>query len=84
MDVGILLTEIERLTAHVRASPSLSNAYVRLAETEIEAQRAGLTSGLSALYGRHRFVGFNTYGEQFREFHVNRNLVGLAIGRGRL
>lgn len=31
--------EIERLMHHVRASPSLSNQYVQLAETEIAAQR---------------------------------------------
>lgn len=54
------------------------------AANRLEAARAGLTPALSALYARHRFVGFNTYGEQFREFHVNRNLVGLAIGRSRL
>ena len=50
----------------------------------IEAHNAGLSAKFSDIYREHRFVGFNTYGEQFRDFHVNRNMVGLAIGRGLL
>lgn len=38
-EIERLQTDNERLMHHVRASPSLSNAYVNLAETEIDAQR---------------------------------------------
>lgn len=38
-EIRLLRADNERLMHHVRASPSLSNQYVRLAETEIDAQR---------------------------------------------
>lgn len=38
-EIECLRADNERLMHHVRASPSLSNQYVRLAETEIDAQR---------------------------------------------
>jgi hypothetical protein len=43
------------------------------------AQNAAVPA--DALFGRYGVVGFNTYGEQFRELHVNRSLVGLMIGK---
>lgn len=46
----------------------------------IEADRDGSAAGLAEVYRRHRFVGFHGYGEQFRDLHLNRTLVGLAIG----
>jgi hypothetical protein len=50
------------------------------AQNRIEAAQAGLCGEMAALCRRHGLVGFNTYGEQFHEIHVNRSLVGLAIG----
>lgn len=47
---------------------------------QVEA-RTHRTNALATLYGRHRACGFNTYGEQFRDIHVNQNVVGLAIAR---
>jgi hypothetical protein len=47
----------------------------------IETEAAGQSPALREIHGRHRFVGFHTYGEQFRELHLNRGLVGLAIGK---
>lgn len=47
----------------------------------IEAEAGGLIPELDELYRRHRFAGFNTYGEQYRDLHLNRSFLGLAIGK---
>jgi hypothetical protein len=47
----------------------------------LEASNRGVSAELAEIYNKNRFVGFHTYGEQFRDVHLNRNLVGLAIGR---
>ena len=47
----------------------------------IEAENGKWMSELSEIYRQQRFVGFHTYGEQFKELHINRNMVGLAIGK---
>jgi hypothetical protein len=50
-------------------------------QNRIEAEAAGLSDDLLAIYRRDRFVGFHTYGEQYRDLHLNRNVLGLAIGK---
>lgn len=47
----------------------------------IDAERRQLSRDVSALYARHRVVGFNTYGEQYHALHVNQTFSGLAIGK---
>jgi hypothetical protein len=46
-----------------------------------EAARSGdYLERLERLYAGHGLIGFHTYGEQFRELHLNQSLVGLAVG----
>jgi hypothetical protein len=47
----------------------------------IDAEQRQITRAVSELYGRHRVIGFNTYGEQYHALHVNQTFSGLAIGR---
>lgn len=47
----------------------------------IDAEQRQIGRQVSELYGRHRVIGFNTYGEQYHALHVNQTFSGLAIGR---
>ena len=47
----------------------------------IDAEQRQISRDVSALYARHRVVGFNTYGEQYHALHVNQTFSGLAIGK---
>lgn len=47
----------------------------------IDAEQRQISRLVSELYGRHRVIGFNTYGEQYHALHVNQTFSGLAIGR---
>jgi hypothetical protein len=44
------------------------------------AERQQIAHRLSELYRRHRVIGFNTYGEQYRSMHVNQTFTGVALG----
>jgi hypothetical protein len=44
------------------------------------AERAQIAHRLSELYRRHKVIGFNTYGEQYRSMHVNQTFTGIALG----
>jgi hypothetical protein len=44
------------------------------------AERQQIAHRLSELYRRHRVIGFNTYGEQYRSMHVNQTFTGIALG----
>jgi hypothetical protein len=45
-----------------------------------EIEHNSLQDRVGALMQRHRVVGFNTYGEQYRGVHVNQTFTGVAIG----
>lgn len=45
----------------------------------LEAMQKQKLHALSALFAKHRVVGFSTYGEQFNSMHVNQTLTGVAI-----
>jgi hypothetical protein len=47
----------------------------------IDAEQRQIGRQVSEFYGRHRVIGFNTYGEQYHALHVNQTFSGLAIGR---
>ncbi|MFB0874805.1 MULTISPECIES: FIST N-terminal domain-containing protein [unclassified Sphingobium] len=47
----------------------------------IDAEQRQISRDVSALYARHRVIGFNTYGEQYHALHVNQTFSGLAIGK---
>lgn len=50
-------------------------------QNKIAAGIVAATGELARLYAEKALVGFHTYGEQFRELHLNRSTVGVAIGR---
>jgi hypothetical protein len=47
----------------------------------LEITKCGLEHQVDEVFGRFNVVGFNTYGEQFHDVHVNQTLTGIAIGR---
>ena len=48
---------------------------------KLDAQHRQTTHRIAALYQEKRFVGFNTYGEQFNSMHINQTFTGVAIGK---
>ena len=48
---------------------------------QLDARHRNVAGRLEALYREKGFVGFGTYGEQFRSMHINQTLTGVAIGR---
>lgn len=47
----------------------------------LDAENRQQIRQVNDLYRRHRVVGFNTYGEQYRTMHLNQTFTGIAIGR---
>ncbi|MGY0195678.1 FIST N-terminal domain-containing protein [Leptothrix sp. BB-4] len=91
IDEGIVL----RVTRSVDLLGKLERSFETLAERlgglqlvigfdcilrRLEIEQTDLADGVGELMRRHRVVGFNTYGEQFRGVHVNQTFTGVAIG----
>ena len=49
----------------------------------IDARHRNTIERIQTLYREKGFVGFNTYGEQYRSMHANQTLIGIAIGHPR-
>jgi hypothetical protein len=47
----------------------------------LDAENRQVIRKVEELYRRHKVVGFNTYGEQYRTMHLNQTFTGVAIGR---
>lgn len=47
---------------------------------KLEMVQNGLVARVDAMFRDNNFVGFNSYGEQYRGVHVNQTLTGIAIG----
>lgn len=47
---------------------------------KLEIAQDGLVDRVDAVCRDNNFVGFNSYGEQYRGVHVNQTLTGIAIG----
>jgi len=91
IDNGLVLT-VARSEGMVRSS----RAAIERIETEIgplaalfgfdciyrrlDARHRNVTERVETLYREKGFVGFNTYGEQFRSMHINQTFTGVAIG----
>ena len=91
IDVGLVLT-LAKSEGMVRASSAMLDAL----ETELgppdcllgfdclhrrlDAEQRGVTARMEALLRERRFVGFNTYGEQYRSMHLNQTFTGVAFG----
>lgn len=50
---------------------------------KLDAQHRNVVSRIESLYQEHKFVGFNTYGEQFNSMHINQTFTGVAFGHPR-
>jgi hypothetical protein len=89
IDEGLILTVAEPMpmVAHLEAAlgelsrPREPDAIVvcdcilrRLELGQMQLQRQ-----VSAVFARHRAIGFSTYGEQYNNLHVNQTLTGVAI-----
>lgn len=91
IDDGLVLT-----VARSEGMVSASRAAIERIESEIgplvalfgfdciyrrlDARHRNVTERVETLYREKGFVGFNTYGEQYRSMHVNQTLTGVAIG----
>jgi len=91
VDVGVVLTKMESqgITQHARYM--LNDIYNSIGEIQLviaydcihrrmEAQGLGLEKEVSQIYRNNNFIGFNTYGEQYKDRHINHTLSCVAIG----
>jgi hypothetical protein len=46
----------------------------------LELDHLDLMASASAMFARHKVIGFNTYGEQFNGMHLNQTFTGVALG----
>ena len=49
----------------------------------LDARHRNVTARVETLYREKGFVGFNTYGEQFRSMHINQTFTGVAVAAPR-
>ena len=49
----------------------------------LDARHRNVTARIETLYREKGFVGFNSYGEQFRSMHINQTFTGVAIAAPR-
>jgi hypothetical protein len=91
IDEGLVLTVARGEDMAANLMKSLDSLQVQLGEVEVilgfdcilrrlEAEQKQQTREVSAVLRKHKVVGFNTYGEQFRSMHVNQTFTGVAIG----
>lgn len=91
IDVGLVLTigegddivknfkdSINRVYEEVPHPALIIGCDCCLRKTEIIEK--GLTKEMNEALKGIRFIGFNTYGEQYNSVHVNQTLTGVAIG----
>ena len=71
-----MLERVEREIGPLGALFGFDCVYRRL-----DARHRNVAERVETLYRETGFVGFNTYGEQFRSMHVNQTFTGVAIGR---
>lgn len=92
IDEGIVLTIGEPVDRIVGMEALFQDIHAQVGEVDriiafdcvlnrIDAEQRQIARDVSALYARHRVVGFNTYGEQYHALHVNQTFSGLAIGK---
>jgi hypothetical protein len=48
---------------------------------KLDARHRQTTHRIASLYREKKFIGFNTYGEQFNSLHINQTFTGIAIGK---
>ena len=74
--LGRALGEVDKAVGGIEALIGFDCVLRRL-----DAQNRQVIRQVNDLYLKHRVVGFNTYGEQYRTMHLNQTFTGLAIGR---
>ncbi len=91
IDEGLVLTVAKTLDAYASTLATFERLEAELGAVSLHigfdcvlrrlaAERQQIAHRLSDLYRRHRVVGFNTYGEQYRSMHVNQTFTGIALG----
>lgn len=91
VDVGVVLTKMKSqgLAKHARymlndVSSSIGELQLVIAydciHRRMEAEGKGVYNELSEIYRQNNFIGFNTYGEQYKDKHINHTLSCVAIG----
>ena len=90
IDTGLVLT-LARSEGIVRASRAMLDALeAELGELDclvgfdcvyrrLDAEQREATGRMEALLRERRFVGFHTYGEQYRSMHLNQTFTGVAF-----
>ncbi|WP_152982019.1 FIST N-terminal domain-containing protein [Prosthecomicrobium hirschii] len=74
--LGRALGEVDKAVGGIEALIGFDCVLRRL-----DAQNRQVIRQVNDLYLKHRVVGFNTYGEQYRTMHLNQTFTGVAIGR---
>jgi len=91
VDIGVVLTKMKSLGIAQHARYMLNEVYSAIGDIQLviaydcihrrmEAEASGLDQEVSTLYRENNFTGFNTYGEQFKDRHINHTLSCVAIG----
>jgi hypothetical protein len=91
IDVGLVLTVARGEDLVASFKTQLDTVSRTLADTrliigcdcilrKLELQEKNLFNAVDALLRSTRFIGFNTYGEQWGSVHVNQTLTGFALG----
>jgi len=90
VDDGIVLT-VAQPTGMARSTEKcLLNVATRLGKIDfilgfdcvlrrVDARNRQVTQKIATLYKQNNFIGFNTYGEQYRSLHLNQTLTGIAF-----
>ncbi|MEJ1157402.1 FIST N-terminal domain-containing protein [Prosthecomicrobium sp. N25] len=74
--LGRALDDVDKAVGGIEALIGFDCVLRRL-----DAENRQVLRKVEDLYRRHRVVGFNTYGEQYRTMHLNQTFTGVAIGR---
>jgi hypothetical protein len=91
IDEGLVLTVAKGEDIAVNLSKNLKKLEDQLGSVDmilgfdcflrrLEAEQKQKTQEVSAVFVKHKVVGFCTYGEQFHSMHVNQTFTGVAIG----
>lgn len=92
IDTGVVLTAARPVDLVGALERALGEADAAVGGAEVvigfdcvlrrlDAQNRQVIRQVEEVHRRHRVVGFNTYGEQYRSMHLNQTFTGIAIGR---
>ena len=91
VDVGVVLTKMKSPGIAQHARVMLNEATKSIGEIQLviaydcihrrmEVEADGSDDEVSKIYVQNNFIGFNSYGEQYKDKHINHTLSCVAIG----